>query len=958
MDLVETVNDAGTARFGFPCSQQVTRMKIRQSWIPFAVGVMVWLCWGPVTSAQDEPLSNQTLIKRLGSADFTQRQSASKTLFERGPAVLEQLKQVPLSSNPELNQRVSELIKLLSNGVDAQSAKETFDAVLTFEDAEAETRKQLLKRLLDGEQYDVYFRLIERLPVEQAEDIFYESRLRHLIPTLCEKEQWDDVQTILSHRLTWQHEPNLCAIYHRTMGTLDVYLDKMKREIDNAEFADATRLATLIGLLKAEKDYDTALRYAKRFGSADLINAYHCQILMESGNWEALADIAVLGDEPIDSDRYFLCNRMTYPMVKFWGGSPQEFLDALEEVTEKSIIAQEDKDAQEDAEPGLNDDALAVDPIVQQIHLLTLNWDQARKGIKIGEDQISISLLGLISQYQRLLDELNVGSDFTGHQKWATQKQQAIENVAQKFSSLRVRSNPEERRELIDEIESKLDYYMAVCDVLADLGMEVEATLFIRQLYQLIYPFEELSPHRLDLIGRVADYGDAASLWEFIENAGLNNAQLKSLVFTRRPLQGRSSAETYVLFGHKNEVAQFVYKKLADQFDDPLKLIKHVAYVVDYQLKPAEISSAQNPSESAAPFNLDTHIALMEHNQSADECWNISQIYAFHQRPQHQQWLQRAALKSDMRAIKQIARTQFNNRKYLNSARMFEREFELSYNPLSLSRAAEAYGLAGDTQKSKRLHFHAFVLPDFIYDNGFDETYGSYLEEERSDLIADQLLFRIATTPQSNSTSMVALGWQVLQKPDPVAAANLLRIRLLSISSNNAALRQLALAITSHTLDATADVIKGHYAAAERTIDRLLKISPATPSIAEQTVVQLDRAGQHKMGDDVIKKLATAYQDLMVRFPTSATHCNNFAWSLACGKRHAQVAIRHAQTAVARRPHNPGFIDTLAESHFAAGDYDKAIQTIDRAVAIEPENAYYRNQRLKYETEKTSRGNK
>lgn len=946
-------------------------MKILPTLIRFALAMTVLISCSTSTRGQDArddrgaasasksaSASVKALIKRLGSEDFTQRQSASKILFDKGPAVLEQLKQVPLSSNPELNQRVGELIKLLSNDIDAQSAKETFDAVLKFEHAEPETRKQLLKRLLAGEQYDVYFRMIERLPPEQAEDIFYESRMRHLIPTLCEKEQWDDVETILSHPLTWKHETNLCAIYHRTMGTLDVYLDKMKREIDDAEFADATQLSTLIGLLKAEKDYDAALKYAQRFGNADLINAYQCQILMESGNWKALADRAVLGDQPPDSDQYFLCNRMTYPMVKFWGGSQQEFTAALEEVTEKSIITEEDDDANDDAQPPLNDDeTFAVDPILQQIHLLTLNWDQARKGIEVTEDQTSLSLLELTNQYQLMMDELEIGTDFSGHQQWAFRKQKEIEKNSKKFSSARVRSNPQERRNLAEQIEPQIEYYLSICDALADLGMEAEATLFIRQLYQMIYPIEELSPHRLDLIGCVADYGDAAALWEFIENAGLNSTQLKELVFTRRPLQKRSSAENYVLFGHKNEVAQFVYKKLSEQITDPIELLKHVAYVVNYQLRPSNLLPSNGSLESSKPFNLDTDIGLIDHNQTADACWNICQIYAFHQRREYQQWLQHAALKSDMRAVKQIASDYFNNKQYLNAARMFEQEFELSFNPLSLSRAAEAYGLAGDVQREKRLNFHAFVLPDFIYDNNFDETYGAYLEEERSDLIADQLRFRIATTPQNNSSFMVAIGWQVLQKPDPVAAANLLRIRLLSISSSHTALTHLALAIASHTLDATADVTKGDYATADRTLDRLLKIVPATPSIAEQTVTQLDLAGQQQRGDDVIKKMTDAYHDLLVQYPTSATHCNNFAWVLACGKRHTNSAIRHAQTAVRRRPQNAGFIDTLAESHYAHGDFETAIQSIDRAIAIEPENAYYRNQRLKYAAAKNASRN-
>lgn len=924
-------------------------MNIRSKFICLTACVVVFILAAMPAQGQDQPTTVAGLIKRLGSETFSQRQSASKSLFQKGPSVLPQLQQVPLSSNPELNQRVGDLIKLLSSDIDASSGEETFDAVLKFEDAEPETRKQLLKRLLAGEHYGVYFRMVERLPVDQAEDVFRESRLRHLIPNLCEKNQWDDIETILSHRLTWKYEPNLCGLYHRTMGTLDVHLDQMKREIDNAEFVDATQLSTLIGLLKAEESYDAALRYAQRFDNADLVNAYQCQILMESGNWKALSDRAVLGDRPVQSDRYFRCNRMTYPMVKFWGGSEKDFQDAIEEVSEKSIVADDDADGQQNGGPPLeNKETFSVDPILQQIHLLTLNWDALSKGLEITEDPNSISLLSLINRYDLMLDQLKIGTDFASHKAWASKQRQAIEKAVEEFPDSRVRNNRQRRRDLVQEIESKVVYFLSVCDVLADLGMEAEAILFIRQLYHVIHSTQELAHYRAELIGRVADYGDAEALWDFIENAGLTTAQVKSLVYTRRSLQTASSPEAHVLFGHKNEVAQFVFDRLRDKIDDPIERLKHVACVVNYQLKPSSVGGISKTQIAADTFNLDTDIGLFEHNQSAEACWNVSQIYAFHQRQEYQQWLQHAAFKGDARAIKQIAIQQFNNQQYLDSAEMFEQEFALSLNPLSLSRAAEAYGLAGDTQKSKRLTFHAFVLPDFIYDNNFNETYGSYLEDERADLIADQLRFRIATTPESNSTYAVIYGWQILQKHDPVAASNLLRIRLLTIS-NNAALRQLALAITSHTLDATADVIQGNYGRTQRTLDRLLKFSPSIPSIAEQTVVQLDLAGQKAMGDAVIKKLVNGYKRLLTQYPASPTHCNNFAWILACGKRHANIAIGHAQTAVQRRPHSAGFFDTLAESHYAAEEFDNAIETIDRATAIEPENEYYKNQRLKYE---------
>jgi len=889
-----------------------------------------------------------TLVKRLGSEDFIERQRASKLLFEKGSGIIGELESVPLSSNPEVNQRVGDLVKLLSAGPEAIKNKETFDAITNFEHAELETRKQLLERLLSGEQYDMYFHMIEKMPADQAEDVFSASRLRQLVPVLCEKQRWEDIEAILSHPLTWKYEPNLCGLYHKTMGTLDGYIDKMKREIDDSEFADAKRLTTLIGLLKAEKKYDTAMRYAKRFNSADIVNAYENQILMESGNWEELAARAVLSDDPIESDSYFICNRMTYPMVKYWGGSEDEFLEAVERVTEKSIADQNDDQNDKDGEDGEDEIEFAVDPILQQIYLLTLNWEQAKKGLKFTEDKNTAALLGIVNKYQLLLDELKLGHDFASHQKWAKDKQAKIKKITDKFSA---GGNRKEQKERLEAANIELEYYLGVCDLFAELGLEREAILFIRQLYEQLYPVDKMVTSRMDLIGRVADYGDAEALWDFIENAGLSNVQIKWLVEMQRPffVEGHSEDQRFVLFGFKHEVAQFVYQKLSREIDDQIELLKRVAHIVNYQLKPSGLSSRSDPEASDERFRLDGDVALIEHSFGSDECWKISQIYAYHQRPEFKQWRERAAVNGDVRAIKQIANELFDQQDYLGAAAMFEQEFKRTKSPLPLSQAAESYGLAGNPLKEKRLNFHAYVLPDFIYENNLSEAFNMYLEDDQANLIADRLRYRISTSSLSSRSILSGSAWRVLEKPDPVAASSFAKIQLLAISGSISPEVLMTVARNAHTLDATAAVVAGDYEKADRILKRLLDFSPASPSVAEKTVVQLDLAGETERADAVVGRLNNFYHELLTIYPTSSTHCNNYAWVLACAKRHAEAAIRHANTAVEKRPNSPGFIDTLAESYFAAGDIDKAIEMIDHAASIEPEKAYYRNQRKKYE---------
>ena len=905
--------------------------------------------WAYSQSPADAQTAVATLVKRLGSEDFVERQRASKLLFEKGAAIVPELESVPLSSNPEVNRRVGDLVKLLSAGREAIKNKETFDAIVNFEHAELETRKQLLEKLLSGEQYEMYFQMIERMPPDQAEDIFRENRLNNLIPVLCKKEQWEDIETILSHRLTWKYEPNLSGLYHKTMGTLAVHIDKMKQEIDDSEFPDAKQLATLIGLLKADGNYDAALRYAKRFSNSDLVVAFENQILMESGNWKALADRAVLNDDPIESDSYFICNGVMYALVKQWGGSEDEFQQAVEKVTQASAARERDQQGDDNGDNGDEDGddkvEFFVDPILLQLNLFTLNWEKAKQWIEFNEDVNTLGLLELINKYEQLLDELNLGHDFASHQTWAKQKQAEIKKLGEKFSAARGRRDRDTK---IQEFNAALSYYLGVCDVFAELGLEHEAILFVRQIYEQIYPINGLATNRMDLIGRVADYGNAEALWDFVENAGLSSLQMKWLVEMQRPLDA-SRSRRFVLFDYKHEVAQFVYHKLASKIDDPLKLLKRVAYIVNYQLKPSDLSERNGSGEADESFSLDADVAMIEHSFSSDECWKISQIYAYHQRPESKQWRERAAINGDVRAIKQIASELFDRQDYLGAAVMFEQQYKRSKSPLPLSRAAQSYGLAGNLLKEKRLKFQAYVLPDFIHDNNFPDICEVYLKEEKADLIAESLLYRIATNSFFSQFMSANLGWYVLEKVDPVAASNFAKMRLLVTSSANSPYQLTRDAIRAQTLEATAAVKVGDYEKADRILNRLLDFSPATAAIAEKTVVQLDLAGETQRADAVIDRLKTFYHELLANYPTSSTHCNNYAWVLACGKRYTDAAIRHAKTAVQGRPNSPGFIDTLAESYFAAGNIDKAIEVINHASSIEPENVYYKNQRKKYE---------
>lgn len=84
---------------------------------------------------------------------------------------------------------------------------------------------------------------------------------------------------------------------------------------------------------------------------------------------------------------------------------------------------------------------------------------------------------------------------------------------------------------------------------------------------------------------------------------------------------------------------------------------------------------------------------------------------------------------------------------------------------------------------------------------------------------------------------------------------------------------------------------------------------------------------------------------------------NNAAWMIATAPAPSpseiEVALRSAERAVAQSDRSdPNFLDTLAETQFLAGLSEEAIDTIDEAIALAPEESYFVEQRRRFTGER------
>lgn len=89
-------------------------------------------------------------------------------------------------------------------------------------------------------------------------------------------------------------------------------------------------------------------------------------------------------------------------------------------------------------------------------------------------------------------------------------------------------------------------------------------------------------------------------------------------------------------------------------------------------------------------------------------------------------------------------------------------------------------------------------------------------------------------------------------------------------------------------------------------------------------------------------KLVPDYYDAM----------NRLAWLFAKKKMNLESALAMSSKTVDAKPKEPGYIDTLSEIHYVQGNIEAAIENIQKAIKLDPEESYYKKQLWKFKNVK------
>jgi tetratricopeptide (TPR) repeat protein len=108
-------------------------------------------------------------------------------------------------------------------------------------------------------------------------------------------------------------------------------------------------------------------------------------------------------------------------------------------------------------------------------------------------------------------------------------------------------------------------------------------------------------------------------------------------------------------------------------------------------------------------------------------------------------------------------------------------------------------------------------------------------------------------------------------------------------------------------------------------------------------------SGATHQADELFTTSVGGFARALKEFPNSPELHNQIAWEESRCRRNLDDALAHAQRAADLAPADVAILDTLAETHYQRREFQSAIDTINRCIALEPSEPHHRKQLARFE---------
>jgi uncharacterized Ntn-hydrolase superfamily protein len=136
-------------------------------------------------------------------------------------------------------------------------------------------------------------------------------------------------------------------------------------------------------------------------------------------------------------------------------------------------------------------------------------------------------------------------------------------------------------------------------------------------------------------------------------------------------------------------------------------------------------------------------------------------------------------------------------------------------------------------------------------------------------------------------------------------------------------------------------------------LDRVFRIHQASDLLRAHIryAAHYDSTGREDDADRERKRIGQTLKTFLARDDAGASGLNALAWFCATADMYLDESLEAAKRAVDLEPDSASILDTLAEVYFRLGKKREALKTIDKALALDPEDAYLKSQRDRFETQ-------
>jgi len=136
--------------------------------------------------------------------------------------------------------------------------------------------------------------------------------------------------------------------------------------------------------------------------------------------------------------------------------------------------------------------------------------------------------------------------------------------------------------------------------------------------------------------------------------------------------------------------------------------------------------------------------------------------------------------------------------------------------------------------------------------------------------------------------------------------------------------------------------------AAVRRLERIHDAYATDGSLADVFFPSLRRVGLIKEHDVMFGKTWQKFRRVIRKYPAADNTRNTAAWMSSRAARKVKEGMADIQAALARRPDQAAYLDTMAEAYFAMGNRKDAVKWSSKAMMFKPDDTMIRRQHVRF----------